>query len=606
MKIKLWDKTRTKVLIGLLIILAIVAGLFFWFNKGLFLSWAESTNQINAQTARDVAEQWLAENPAPMVKEPGDKSWKTTGVRPFKGEKSEVLAYIVDLNPEGYIIVPAYESIEPILFFSTQGSFKGQIGNTEEELLADMLAVDIPDRLNKTNKNTKEFKTKIAGQWKKLKQTDVQTDATAQTTYAVTPTIAPLLQESWYQVTPYNYYTPNNYVVGCVAIATGQIMHYFRYPPAAAATNSTYYVDGVAKIGSFDSTYNYNLIPNNASTNYVTQPEIEEVAKFLYNIGVAVHMRYSATGSGATPLDAASAFTNVFGYTSATWKNNQYTDWPITLKNELNAAYPVEMAVTDTARRVSHAIVADGWGTDGTNTYYHLNLGWGYSSNGWYSVPGFTVQGYTWDLYMGQISNIRKPSTADTSPPAATITSPASGQTVSGTINVQATASDNIGVTKAEFYRNNTLVATQTAAPFSYSWNTAAGPNGTYSWVVKATDGAGNVGTSQTVSVNVNNASSSPASDTTKPTISIITPINGSIVPAKGYQTVTATAADNVAVTKVQFYINGVLSFTDTTSPYAYSWKVPAAKNKSYTLTTKAIDGAANVGVSAPITVTGR
>jgi hypothetical protein len=97
----------------------------------------------------------------------------------------------------------------------------------------------------------------------------------------------------------------------------------------------------------------------------------------------------------------------------------------------------------------------------------------------------------------------------DTQAPTASITAPLAGATVSGTVAVNASASDNVGVTKVEFYMDGTLRSTDTSSPYSWSWDTTAFANSSHSLVAKAYDAAGNVGTSTTVTVTVNNTTSS-------------------------------------------------------------------------------------------------
>jgi hypothetical protein len=100
-------------------------------------------------------------------------------------------------------------------------------------------------------------------------------------------------------------------------------------------------------------------------------------------------------------------------------------------------------------------------------------------------------------------------SAGDTTPPSTSVTAPANGATVSSTVNVTATASDNIGVTKMEIYIDGTLKASNTSATsLTYSWNTTTAANGSHTIVSKAYDAAGNVGTSATISVTVSNAGS--------------------------------------------------------------------------------------------------
>jgi hypothetical protein len=99
--------------------------------------------------------------------------------------------------------------------------------------------------------------------------------------------------------------------------------------------------------------------------------------------------------------------------------------------------------------------------------------------------------------------------TTDTTPPTTSVTAPANGATVGGTINVTATASDNVGVTKMEIYIDGALKTSNTSATsLTYSWNTTTAANGSHTITSKAYDAANNVGTSSTVTVTVSNTGS--------------------------------------------------------------------------------------------------
>ncbi|MFO1493680.1 MAG: Ig-like domain-containing protein [Lysobacterales bacterium] len=75
----------------------------------------------------------------------------------------------------------------------------------------------------------------------------------------------------------------------------------------------------------------------------------------------------------------------------------------------------------------------------------------------------------------------------------------------SGTITLNATASDNVGVTSVEFLIDNVSRGTDSTSPYSLAFNSTTLSNGTHSLVVKAADAAGNIGTSTAVSFAVNN-----------------------------------------------------------------------------------------------------
>src|SRR5262249_38884131 len=76
--------------------------------------------------------------------------------------------------------------------------------------------------------------------------------------------------------------------------------------------------------------------------------------------------------------------------------------------------------------------------------------------------------------------------------------------------------------------------------------------------------------------------------DTVPPVTSITAPVNGATV--LGTSTVNATASDDVAVARVEFWRDGALQSSDLTSPYSWSWNTTASSNGPHTLETKAFD----------------
>lgn len=95
---------------------------------------------------------------------------------------------------------------------------------------------------------------------------------------------------------------------------------------------------------------------------------------------------------------------------------------------------------------------------------------------------------------------------ADTTAPTVSIAAPAAGSTVSGTITVSATASDNVGVAGVQFKIDGSNAgAEDTSSPYSISLNTASFTNGSHTLTAVARDAAGNKTTSAAVVFNINN-----------------------------------------------------------------------------------------------------
>ena len=96
-------------------------------------------------------------------------------------------------------------------------------------------------------------------------------------------------------------------------------------------------------------------------------------------------------------------------------------------------------------------------------------------------------------------------------PPTVSISAPASGATVSGTVTVSAAPSDDVGVAGVQFRLGAAnLGAEDTAAPYSISWDTTTVGNGTYQLTAVARDSASQTTTSAAISVNVSNPSGPP------------------------------------------------------------------------------------------------
>ena len=190
----------------------------------------------------------------------------------------------------------------------------------------------------------------------------------------------------------------------------------------------------------------------------------------------------------------------------------------------------------------------------------------------------------------------------DTAPPSAAITSPTHGATVSGTISVTATASDNVGVAGVQFKLDGANLGVEdTSAPYAVNWDSTATSNGSHTLTAVARDAAGNAGTSAPVTVTVSNGG--PPPDATPPTVAITSPADGTTV--SGTITVSADATDNVRVTGVQFLLDGaILGTEDSTAPYAVTWDTTATADGAHTLAAVARDAAGNRGTSAQVRVT--
>jgi hypothetical protein len=197
----------------------------------------------------------------------------------------------------------------------------------------------------------------------------------------------------------------------------------------------------------------------------------------------------------------------------------------------------------------------------------------------------------------GTATTVNVTVTNDVTAPAVSLTAPADGATVSGTIPVTANASDDTAVTGVQFKLDGANLGSEdTSAPYSVNWSTTTATSGPHTLTAVARDAAGNSRTSGAVAVTV-------ANDSTAPTVSITNPADGATV--SGSVGVTADAADAVGVAGVQFKLDGAnLGSEDTSSPYSVSWNTTTASNGAHSLTAVARDAAGNSRTSGAVGVT--
>ena len=179
--------------------------------------------------------------------------------------------------------------------------------------------------------------------------------------------------------------------------------------------------------------------------------------------------------------------------------------------------------------------------------------------------------------------------TPDVTAPTTSIAAPTQGATVSATTTVTATASDDRGVTKVEFYLDGVLMFTDTTAPYAWAWDTTTSANGAHALVTRAYDAAGNVGVSSTVDVNVSNVA-----DTIAPTA----PGSLTATGAKKKIVLTWTAStDNVGVAGYQVWrsASATGTFTQIATSTATTFTDAVASRSTWFYYVKAYDQANNV-----------
>lgn len=191
------------------------------------------------------------------------------------------------------------------------------------------------------------------------------------------------------------------------------------------------------------------------------------------------------------------------------------------------------------------------------------------------------------------VLNAKQTVAADTQAPSVSIASPTGGR-VSGVVPVDVNYSDNVGVTRADFYVNGQLAASDSLAPFAFAWDTAGKADGSYTLSVQAYDAAGNRGTSPSVAVTVGN-------DSIAPTIASFSLTDGmTISPSK--QMVSVSATDNQGVAKISLAIDGKEVALAYGGALSYNWNTRKLAKGAHTVTVRVTDNAGNA-TSRTVTV---
>ena len=200
----------------------------------------------------------------------------------------------------------------------------------------------------------------------------------------------------------YNYYTPHNYVCGCVATAGAQIMRYWQWPQTSVTPlTQTCYDNGssVSKTmqGGVYAWASMPLLPADG----VTEAQCQAIGKLTYDIGVSVGMNWGPIGSSSSILGLVPSFQDTFGYANAVAA--RFDDGhPFSLAEfegivipncDARAPVGVGVAVVRDGKRYGHAVLADGYGWSDGAFCIHVNCGWGGSGDAWYVPPD--IEDYT-------------------------------------------------------------------------------------------------------------------------------------------------------------------------------------------------------------------
>ena len=266
--------------------------------------------------------------------------------------------YVFNNDAGGFVIIAGDDAVTPVLGYTSTGSFDAE---------------NLPDGLKDL---LKSYERQIAalGSSYQANQTAVRTGFAGEKL---------LNTAKWNQYAPFNKYTPNNYVTGCVATAGAIVMKHHGYPAKGTGSHS-YTWNGKTLSANFEEhTYDWANMPTKYTVG--NDEAFDGVARLMSDLGVAVEMQYAKGGSGATMEDLVTALQKYFGYSKYA-RLLAIADlgaevWNGRLRAEIDADRPILYSAVD-SNVGGHSFVIDGYKDES----FSVNWGWGGYCDGFYRI----------------------------------------------------------------------------------------------------------------------------------------------------------------------------------------------------------------------------
>jgi len=326
--------------------------------------------------------------------------------------------YAFNVEGNGFVVVSASDAVEPILAYSPEGYLDPETLNPAAKYMLDSYAKIISEVQN----NDAKANAATSNLWKALEEHTFTCDLSK---------AGVLIQTKWDQgdtLRPsYNTMCPTvngKYCyAGCVAVAMGQIIRFWRYPERGGNESST-----IAVCSWNNTTVKYKFMVDSNKFVYDSMPNTinhtsawnyrRAIGKLLFACGVTVKMGWGVSGSGAHSVDVPEAFYRWFKYSN----NARYADrssysdanWIKILRSEIvdhqRPVYYSGYDGTDPNRRdAGHAWVIAG-ASAADDTKFFINWGWGGSANGFYTLAPMssiqTASGYKFNSGHGMVYQI--------------------------------------------------------------------------------------------------------------------------------------------------------------------------------------------------------
>jgi len=331
-------------------------------------------------------------------------------IRQITDEDGNILAYVQELEPQGFIITSGDDSIRPVIGFSLSGKFPPNIRKGDP--LLDLLRADIQARQKAAltgDEKLKELAAENNEKWDSVFKESGKVPLSIRE--AASTQWGPYIQTTWSQGGIYRskcpYKDPGSAgarrPTGCTAISMAQIMYMHKYPKSISFSDGDHYTSKAAIKNAQNEIIGYDLIDldgDSSSYGFPTFAQLssslsqiayggseEEIANLCFATGIKLRMTYGRSGSGAW---RPTAYVDEFDYGSAIHSRNWSSVNDYVVQN-MKDGLPAQIAIynSDPSITGGHSIIIDGYRDDG---FFHLNYGWGASSpdsitETWYNIP---------------------------------------------------------------------------------------------------------------------------------------------------------------------------------------------------------------------------
>ena len=326
--------------------------------------------------------------------------------------KDTVLAYVFNIEPSGFVVVPVLKELSPVKVYSEKSKFNVNKTYGFELMIREILLdrarifVDHYGSLTASQNHNSGlyFNDEYKERWNffAVSPDEFQANMMTKGPRGSLTTVGPLLYDNWDQNSPFNDSCPicgdkHHCPVGCVATSMAQIMNFWDCPPAGIGSHQYWWggedgpdtlILGQYLYADFSDPYDWDNIVDTMREYYATPEQLEAMAELHYEVGVSVNMDYGWEGSGTSMYSARNAFKNYFRfdqsiYYSARTSYNATTWFENVIKYEINNGRPMQYTIT------GHAFVCDGYRENGPTKEYHMNYGWGGYCTAWYEIDDY-------------------------------------------------------------------------------------------------------------------------------------------------------------------------------------------------------------------------